>query len=342
MKYSPVSPYSRIPVKTLVVFSLSSLLIACGGGSSSNVAPSASAGADQTVNELTEDTVTLNGTASSDSDGSIVSYSWAQTAGSPTVTLSDDTVASPTFATPDITGDTSLTFELTVTDDEGATASDTTVVTITDFTARLNDTGLTWGGNYPDGNNGDCIGETIAEQDCSHGRDATHNDNSDGHAGFSFTKLDASGNDLAASASSWSCVRDNVTGLVWEVKTDDDGIHDRDNTYRWGGIGADPYGTEFYDDWDVLVNDSNTETLCGFSDWRVPNVKELKGIASFDRSSPAIDTNYFPNTSSSYYWSGTAYADFSGGAWGVNFDGGETDLFGRGDNLYVRLVRGGQ
>ncbi len=343
MKYAPLFLYSRIPVKTLLVFSLSSLLIACGGGgSSSNTAPSANAGTDQTVDEQTEDTVTLNGAASSDSDGSIVSYSWTQTAGSPTVTLSDATVASPTFATPAITGDTSLTFNLTVTDNEGATASDTVVVTITDYTVRLNDTGLTWGGNDPVGNNINCMGETIAEQDCSHGRDDTHNDDSDGHAGFSFTKLDASGHDLDASASSWSCVRDNVTGLVWEVKTDDDGIHDKDNRYQWGGIGADQYGTEFYEDWDVLVDGSNSENLCGFSDWRVPRKKELFGLASFDRISPSIDTDYFPNTISSGYWTGTAYANYSSNAWFVYISNGYAGNSYRSNARYVRLVRGGQ
>ena len=111
----------------------------------------------------------------------------------------------------------------------------------------LNDTGITWGGNYPSGNNATCIGETINQQDCSHGRDVTHNDDSDGHAGFSFTKLDSSGNILAASATQWSCVQDNITGLIWEIKTDDGGIHDKYNYYRWGGIGVlGPTSTPHY------------------------------------------------------------------------------------------------
>ena len=49
----------------------------------------------------------------------------------------------------------------------------------------------------------------------------------------SYTKLDADGNDLPDTAVSWVMVRDNVTGLIWEVKTDDVSIHDKDNLYDW-------------------------------------------------------------------------------------------------------------
>jgi hypothetical protein len=207
-----------------------------------------------------------------------------------------------------------------------------------------NDTGLTWGGNYEDGNNGSCIGETIGQQDCKHGRDFTHNDDSDGHAGFSFTKLGATGDPLAASASTWSCVKDNVTGLIWEVKTDDGGIHDKDNTYRWGGKTAlltSSFGT-VYDDWDTLVDGSNTANLCGFSDWRVPSRIALASIVNFNRVNPWIDTGYFLNTPSSGFWSASASAAYSAAAWNVHFGYGMFTAGGRNFSYQVRLVRGGQ
>jgi len=47
----------------------------------------------------------------------------------------------------------------------------------------------------------------------------------------SYIKMDAQANYLPDSATSWAMVRDNVTGLIWEVKTDDGSIHDKDNTY---------------------------------------------------------------------------------------------------------------
>ncbi len=90
-----------------------------------NAPPTANAGAAQTVTSGA--TVTLNGSASSDSDGTIATYAWTQTAGTPTVTLSDTAIAQPTFAAPTVTSATTLTFSLTVTDNEGASSAASTV-----------------------------------------------------------------------------------------------------------------------------------------------------------------------------------------------------------------------
>ncbi|QEP44935.1 DUF1566 domain-containing protein [Ectothiorhodospiraceae bacterium BW-2] len=216
------------------------------------------------------------------------------------------------------------------------------------FTQPLNDTGITWGGNYSSGNNATCIGETVTEQDCSHGRDAdpATNDDSNGHAGFSFTKISATGEELSASATEWSCVKDNVTGLMWEVKTDDGGIHDKDNTYRWGGKTARlSDGSTFgprYDDWDALVDGANNASFCGYSDWRVPSKEELRSIVNYGRVNPAIDSAYFPNAVGSAYWSSSPYANGSGYAWLLNFINGNDDNFNRNNSYRVRLVRAGQ
>jgi len=95
----------------------------------------------------------------------------------------------------------------------------------------------------------------------------------------SYTKLDAQGNDLPDSAASWTMVRDNVTGLIWEVKTDDGSIHDKDNKYTWydsnsqtngGNAGTSGDGTDT-EDFIKALNDAN---FGGYSDWRFPTVKE--------------------------------------------------------------------
>lgn len=131
-------------------------LAACGGGGGgaaappANRAPMANAGADQTVDERS--TVTLDGSASSDSDGQIARYAWSQTAGT-TVSLSDAAVAAPTFTAPSLSTAVDLTFRLEVTDDDGATATDTVTVTVNPVVG-LNDPPVADGG-------GD---QTVAEQ----------------------------------------------------------------------------------------------------------------------------------------------------------------------------------
>ncbi len=90
-----------------------------------NRLPVANAGVDQTV--LVNAAVTLDGSASADADGTIASYSWAQIAGTAATLTGADTVA-PGFTAPATGG--ALTFQLTVTDNNGANSSDTVIVTV--------------------------------------------------------------------------------------------------------------------------------------------------------------------------------------------------------------------
>ncbi|WP_420588934.1 DUF1566 domain-containing protein [Bacterioplanoides sp.] len=177
-------------------------------------------------------------------------------------------------------------------------------------------------------------------QDCGSGRDMSHNDNSDGFAGFSFTKLDQQGRDLAATAEQWHCAKDNVTGLVWEVKTDHADPRNRDlRDKRWlytyfNSLFVDANGTDgplqgqsFNGDDGIYggkpdnginsgedycgnsqkictteqyVRDVNVTQLCGFSDWRIPRFNELYSLKILQGSSAEIDTDYFPHTQKNY------------------------------------------
>ncbi len=223
-----------------------------------------------------------------------------------------------------------------------------------EFVPRMNDTGITWAGRYPSGNNPTCTSiPTVLPQDCHTGRDATDDDPTDGHAGFSFTKLDASGVPLVDQSVSygvtpWACVQDNVTGLVWEVKTISPGIHNKDNTYQWGGHTAigryhpNRKGSYYYPSWDELVQGSITDSLCGFNNWRVPTVGELYSIVNYDIFNPTIDSDYFPNTASSWFWSSSPVAGLDLAAWGIYFDKGNDNFINRDGNYRVRLVRSGQ
>ena len=81
----------------------------------------------------------------------------------------------------------------------------------------LNDTGVD---TYFDGTSftSTSPNSDYPNQDADFGRDTTHTERFDGHKGFSYTKLDKSGNALASNANDFKCIQDNQTGLVWEVK----------------------------------------------------------------------------------------------------------------------------
>jgi hypothetical protein len=96
--------------------------------SNQNISPTANAGTDQIVSPGA--VVTLNGSASSDMDGTIAGYEWVQLSGA-SVTLSDDSIAQPTFTAPASVDGATLVFGLTVTDNEGTIgAQDTVTVTV--------------------------------------------------------------------------------------------------------------------------------------------------------------------------------------------------------------------
>jgi hypothetical protein len=162
----------------------------------------------------------------------------------------------------------------------------------------------------------------------------------------SYTKLDGNGNALPDSATSWVMVKDNVTGLIWEMKTNKDGNkdysnpHDADNTYCWY------YGTH------PVINALNDAKYGGYSDWRVPTIQELATIVNYSipYPEPTIDNLYFPNTVSSGYWSSTSGSSpmypawvmsFSSGVDGLGYDN-DCGLYGKEPSYYVRAVRGEQ
>ena len=91
-----------------------------------NQPPTANAGSNQIVNEGSRVTLTGSGI---DPDGTIASYVWTQTAGAPVALYSANT-ATASFTAPPVVADTILTFQLYVTDNNVATASAITNVTV--------------------------------------------------------------------------------------------------------------------------------------------------------------------------------------------------------------------
>lgn len=154
-----------------------------------------------------------------------------------------------------------------------------------------------------------------------------------------YTLLDAKGKIVTANA---RCARTQNSDLIWELKTDDGGIHDKDNVYRWGGSGAEKTGTIFFDDWNSLLNATNTEKLCGFDDWRVPTIDELKTLVTNTAAKPTINPEIFQLTLEAPYWSISTYQNYPEHAQTVDFATGASNYYNgfRGDRLPLRLVRG--
>lgn len=214
----------------------------------------------------------------------------------------------------------------------------TQVAPVATLTGKLNDTGITYCATY--NNNAPCPVDDYPDQDAEYGRDFTNNDDSDGKAGFSYTKLDFEGNELPVDASIWSCVRDNVTGLIWEVKqnrsdweivegmgtygiVDYKGLHDSNDRFSWfstdttndggwsgfdGVRGDSCYGYEAgapstYCNTEAFASRVNSEGLCGASDWRLPKREELRSILSY--GPPGWWPNFPKPTLDLEYFAGT-------------------------------------
>jgi hypothetical protein len=252
----------------------------------------------------------------------------------------------------------------------------------------LNDTGQTLcyneaGGTVACGNDS----AAYPRQDGRYGRDAANAAGAltkigGGEAGFDYTKLGANGLALAtqnqawafdgsgydsgseAAGSQWSCVKDNVSGLVWEVKThaSTPDLRDKDWTYTWydatastnggnaglpdsgAGVGSDNCFNNARCDTAQYAADVSTAALCAYSDWRLPSLRELNSLTHKGRINPAIEPGYFPNTQILYFWYWSALTSIASTNFAqvVNFNNGSFSSDNKVLNNRVRLVRGGQ
>ena len=99
--------------------------------------------------------------------------------------------------------------------------------------------------------------------------------------------------------------------------------------------------------WHQALEAAEASTLAGYSDWRLPNIKELASIVEMACFYPSININAFPNDNASSsgdtglaVWSSSPDASYSGHAWVFRFTVGEDDWYCKDNLCYVRLVRG--
>ena len=93
--------------------------------------------------------------------------------------------------------------------------------------------------------------------------------------------------------------------------------------------------------WEGAINYALTNLLGGFSDWRLPNIKELHSLNDETLVLPSVSAAYFPGITSSRYWSSTSLHGTTNQAWFLDCQYGVTSYADKGSNYLVRLVRGG-
>lgn len=171
---------------------------------------------------------------------------------------------------------------------------------------------------------------------------------------FDMTRIneDGSVNDGQDYASKpWACVLDNQSGLIWEVKTREPGLHNIDNTYTWydsnpatnggwagkmdGGVcSGSACDTESY------IKAFNARKFCGYTDWYLPSRFELNTIvdANVFFPGPTLPKAYFPEAKGTPYWTDTTFKTRRAGAWVWRFDQGSDYVEEKSVPLSVRLT----
>ncbi len=117
------------------------------------------------------------------------------------------------------------------------------------------------------------------------------------------------------------CVTDNLTGLMWPKAAQ--------NTAS---------------SWTNALDYANNLTLCGYSDWRLPNVNELESLLNSERASSAdwLNSQGFSGVQSvNYYWT-SSVSNYDGRAWIRQLAKGDLRTGTKLNTNYVWPVRDAQ
>lgn len=215
--------------------------------------------------------------------------------------------------------------------------------------------------------------ESFAGQDADYGADRQTASGQvikvgDGDQGFDFTRLDDNGDVIDNPSFTFNCVRDNVTGLIWQVKDNINttNINYVDQTFTWysqvdngnfeGDINVGSTScntTNAQCNTQAYIDQVNAQGLCGFFDWRLPKPRELQSIVHYGKtSSPLVDTVFFPfwggsSTQQLWYWTAQSSADgvsddTARAAWAFDMQTGNDAFLAKISEQRVILVRAGR
>ena len=134
-------------------------------------------------------------------------------------------------------------------------------------------------------------------------------------------------------------ITDNVTGLMWEKLSRNGTIHEVTNTYEW---------EQAFE----KIGSLNDNEFAGFTDWRVPNQRELYSLVTFGGAADQTISAVFRDdcqagcsvqtcscTAASRYWSATTDPFVASNAMGVDFSDASTFAATKGSERHVRAVR---
>lgn len=323
----------------------------------------ANAGDDFAATEY--ESVVIDGSASFSVSGEY-RCDWLLTSG-PAVSPSQSNTCTLNFVAPDVDQVQTLEWLLTITDKAGYVGTDSIVVTIEPTKlGYLNDSGQT--SCYTSTTSVECTNvNALAGQDALTGRDSvTARIKKTGHGdgGFDFTKLNEFADELPNSATSFSCVRDNVTGLIWEVKELPIGsipavtTRAAHNQFTWGfdgrvgsvfGAAQSSCSSVTNCALQTYIQAVNATNYCGGSNWRMPSYNELLGLLDFEKTQGGVllPQQYFPNLPAKslnghlYFWTAQTSADGTSlsQAFVIDLATGNDLAYPKANVAYVMLVR---
>lgn len=137
-------------------------------------------------------------------------------------------------------------------------------------------------------------------------------------------------------------VADNKTRFIAKTINQEDVVIDLATGLMWtaSGTAVGCYNGNLVH-WAVAIEYCRTLTFAGFTDWRLPNIRELLSIIGYNLNSPAIKQPPFANTYNTVYWTSTTRVADIDQSWAVDFEDGYSRWRVKTSSYRLRAVRGG-